>query len=42
VEDVVHSLVYSLLRLLFDVIETSRADRAEVLVLRRQVQVLEG
>jgi hypothetical protein len=39
------SLLYSLLRVLLDVIATNRADeaklRAEILVLRRQVQVLE-
>ena len=39
------SLVYSLLRALIDVIATSQGDRAqlqaEVLALRRQVQVLE-
>lgn len=39
------SLLYSLVRFLLDVVATSRADRAklqaEVLVLRRQVQVLE-
>jgi len=42
---VVASLLYSLVRFLLDVVATSRADRAklqaEVLVLRRQVQVLE-
>ena len=41
----VASLLYSLVRFLLDVVATSRADRAklqaEVLVLRRQVQVLE-
>jgi hypothetical protein len=42
---VVASLLYSLVRFLLDLVATSRADRAklqgEVLVLRRQVQVLE-
>jgi len=42
---VVASLLYSLLRVLVDVMVTSRSDpaelQAEVLVLRRQVQVLE-
>jgi len=42
---VVDSLVYSLLRALVDLLVTGRADQAklqaEVLVLRRQVQVLE-
>lgn len=41
----VSSLLYSLVRVLLDVMATSRSDRAklqaEVLVLRRQVQVLE-
>ncbi len=41
----VDSLVYSLLRALVDLLVTGRADQAklqaEVLVLRRQVQVLE-
>jgi polyhydroxyalkanoate synthesis regulator phasin len=42
---VVASLLYSMLRVLLDVVVISRSDRAkleaEVLALRRQVQVLE-